>query len=259
VSWWRPKAPEMPVVLPTAPDALSRRMGFSEAAIGAAMLDARAPAASTPGDVTPPSPHAAFPSTGPHGHRSRMRDKLLNRGPDALADYELLEMLLFYAMPKGDTKPLAKALINRFGSFAAVLAAPPKDLFAVPGLAEFGVSALKLVQASALRLAKAELTERPILNNWDRLTDYLNAVLGRDTVNHTPVYPREILKRALELHAMAIILVHNHPSGDPSPSDDDIVVTREIKAAANMLQIALHDHVIVGNGRCFSLRSNGLM
>ncbi len=213
-----------------------------------------------------------------------MRDKLLNRGPDALADYELLEMLLFYAMPKGDTKPLAKALINRFGSFAAVLAAPPKDLFAVPGLAEFGVSALKLVQASALRLAKAELTERPILNNWDRLTDYLNAVLGRErieqfrvlfldsknrlladellgrgTVNHTPVYPREILKRALELHAMAIILVHNHPSGDPSPSEDDIVVTREIKAAANMLQIALHDHVIVGNGRCFSLRSNGLM
>ncbi len=213
-----------------------------------------------------------------------MRDKLLNRGPDALADYELLEMLLFYAMPKGDTKPLAKALINRFGSFAAVLAAPPKDLFAFAGLAEFGVSALKLVQASALRLAKAELTERPILNNWDRLTDYLNAVLGRErieqfrvlfldsknrlladellgrgTVNHTPVYPREILKRALELHAMAIILVHNHPSGDPSPSDDDIDVTREIKAAANMLQIALHDHVIVGNGRCFSLRSNGLM
>ena len=213
-----------------------------------------------------------------------MRDKLLNRGPDALADYELLEMLLFYAMPKGDTKPLAKALINRFGSFAAVLAAPTKELFSVPGLAEFGVSALKLVQASALRLAKAELTERPILNNWDRLTDYLNAVLGRErieqfrvlfldsknrlladellgrgTVNHTPVYPREILKRALELHAMALILVHNHPSGDPSPSDDDIVVTREIKAAANMLQIALHDHVIVGNGRCFSLRSNGMM
>ena len=284
MSWWRPKAPEMPVVLPTAPDALSRRMGFSEAAIGAAMHDARAPAASTPGDATPPSPHAAFPSTGPHGHRSRMRDKLLNRGPDALADYELLEMLLFYAMPKGDTKPLAKALINRFGSFAAVLAAPTKELFSVPGLAEFGVSALKLVQASALRLAKAELTERPILNNWDRLTDYLNAVLGRErieqfrvlfldsknrlladevlgsgTVNHTPVYPREILKRALELHAMALILVHNHPSGDPSPSDDDIVVTREIKAAANMLQIALHDHVIVGNGRCFSLRSNGMM
>ena len=213
-----------------------------------------------------------------------MRDKLLNRGPDALADYELLEMLLFYAMPKGDTKPLAKALINRFGSFAAVLAAPTKELFSFPGLAEFGVSALKLVQASALRLAKAELTERPILNNWDRLTDYLNAVLGRErieqfrvlfldsknrlvadellgrgTVNHTPVYPREILKRALELHAMALILVHNHPSGDPSPSDDDIVVTREIMAAANMLQIALHDHVIVGNGRCFSLRSNGMM
>ncbi len=264
-------------------------MGFSEAAIGAAMLEASAPAAaSIPSYVTDPTPHsgleAPFPSTGPHGHRSRMRDKLLTRGPDALADYELLEMLLFHAMPKGDTKPLAKALINRFGSFAAVLTAPAKDLFSVPGLAEFGVSALKLVQASALRLVKAELTDRPILNNWDRLTDYLNAVLarerieqfrvlfldsknrllademlGRGTVNHTPVYPREILKRALELHAMAIILVHNHPSGDPSPSEDDIVITREIKAATHILQIALHDHVIVGNGRCFSLRSNGML
>jgi len=213
-----------------------------------------------------------------------MREKLLTRGPEALADYELLEMLLFYAMPKGDTKPLAKALINRFGSFAAVLTAPQNELFAIHGLADFGVSALKLVQASALRLVKAELVERPILNDWDRLTDYLNAVLARErieqfrvlfldsknrlladevlgsgTVNHTPVYPREVLKRALELHAMAIILVHNHPSGDPSPSDDDIVITREIKAATNILQIVLHDHIIVGNGRWFSLRKSGMM
>jgi DNA repair protein RadC len=225
-----------------------------------------------------------FASVGPHGHRSRMRDKLLSRGPDALADYELLEMLLFYAMPKGDTKPLAKALINRFGSFAAVLTAPQKELFAISGLAEFGVSALKLVQASALRLVKAELADRPILNNWDRLMDYLNAVLarerieqfrvlfldgknrllgdellGRGTVNHTPVYPREVLKRALELNASAIILVHNHPSGDPLPSDDDIAITQEIKAATGVLQIALHDHVIIGNGRWFSLRGHGLL
>jgi DNA repair protein RadC len=264
-------------------------MGFSEAAIGSAML-APSPSATEyfPASVTTPAPHAdiiqPFPSTGPHGHRSRMRDKLLNRGPDALADYELLEMLLFYAMPKGDTKPLAKALINRFGSFAAVLTAPQQELFAVNGLADFGVSALKLVQAAALRLVKAELTDRPILNNWDRLTGYLNAVLarerneqfrvlfldsknrlladellGRGTVNHTPVYPREVVKRALELHAMAIILVHNHPSGDPSPSQDDIVITQEIKAATAILQITLHDHVIVGNGRCYSLRSNGLL
>lgn len=213
-----------------------------------------------------------------------MREKLLTRGPDALADYELLEMLLFFAMPKGDTKPLAKALINQFGSFAAVLTAPQKELFAVHGLAEFGISALKLVQASALRLVKAELADRPVLNNWERLMDYLTAVLarerieqfrvlfldsknrllsdellGRGTVNHTPVYPREILKRALELHAMAIILVHNHPSGDPSPSDDDVVITREIKAATDILQIALHDHVIIGNGRWFSLRSSGVL
>ncbi len=290
MSWWRPKAPDKTAgVVPTAPSSLTRRMGFAEAAIGSAMLDAnlRATASMPTCATTPPPPgdfEQPFPSVGPHGHRSRMRDKLLTRGPDALADYELLEMLLFYAMPKGDTKPLAKALINRFGSFAAVLTAPPKDLFSVPGLAQFGVSALKLVQASALRLVKAELSDRPILNNWDRLTDYLNAVLarerieqfrvlfldsknrlladellGRGTVNHTPVYPREILKRALELHAVAIILVHNHPSGDPSPSDDDIVITREIKAATSILQIALHDHVIVGNGRCFSLRSNGLL
>lgn len=213
-----------------------------------------------------------------------MREKLLNRGPDALADYELLEMLLFYAMPKGDTKPLAKALINRFGSFAAVLTAPQKELFAVHGLAEFGIAALKLVQASALRLIKAELAERPILNNWERLMEYLNAVLGRErieqfrvlfldsknrllsdevlgrgTVNHTPVYPREVLKRALELNAGAIVLVHNHPSGDPSPSEDDIIVTGEIKAATRILQITLHDHVIVANGRWFSLRQNGML
>lgn len=213
-----------------------------------------------------------------------MREKLLTRGPDALADYELLEMLLFYAMPKGDTKPLAKALINRFGSFAAVLTAPRQELFAVSGLAEFGVAALKLVQAAAVRLVKAEIADRPVLNNWDRLMEYLTVVLarerieqfrvlfldgknrllsdellGRGTVNHTPVYPREVLKRALELNASAIILVHNHPSGDPSPSEDDIVITKEIKAATGILQIVLHDHVIVGNGRWFSLRSHGMI
>jgi len=253
------------------------------------MFDASHPAFASIPDYTSESSPATeapppFPTTGPHGHRARMREKLLTRGPDALADYELLEMLLFYAMPKGDTKPLAKTLINRFGSFAAVLTAPQKELFAVSGLAEFGIAALKLVQAAALRLVKAEVADRPILNDWDKLMNYLNAVLarerieqfrvlfldgknrlladellGRGTVNHTPVYPREVLKRALELNAMAIILVHNHPSGDPSPSNDDILITEEIKAATNILQITLHDHVIVGNGRWFSLRSHGLL
>ncbi len=225
-----------------------------------------------------------FASTGPHGHRARMREKLLNRGPDALADYELLEMLLFFAMPKGDTKPLAKALINRFGSFPAVLAAPQRELLATRGLGEHSVSALKLVQAAALRMARAEIMNRPILKDWDRLMDYLNAALSRErieqfrvlfldnknrlladeaqargTVNHTPVYPREVVKRALELHATALILVHNHPSGDPTPSRDDIEMTREVRAAAAVLSITLHDHIIVGNGSWVSLRREGLL
>src|SRR3712207_5652616 len=225
-----------------------------------------------------------FPSTGPHGHRGRMRDKLLERGPDALADYELLEMLLFFAFKTGDTKPLAKSLINRYGSFAAVLAAPPRELLETRGLGPHSVSAIKLVQASALRLAKAEVMERPVLNNWDRLADYLTAALAREkveqfrvlfldprnrlladeaqgkgTVNHTPVYPREVVKRALELGATALILVHNHPSGDPTPSRADIEMTAEVKAAAGVFGIVVHDHLIVGNGRQTSLRREGLL
>lgn len=225
-----------------------------------------------------------FPSTGPHGHRGRMRDKLLERGADALADYELLEMLLFFAFKTGDTKPLAKGLINRFGSFASVLAAPPRELLDAPGLGPHSVSALKLVQAAALRLAKAEVMKRPVLNNWERLVDYLTAALARErveqvrvlfldprnrliadeaqgkgTVNHTPVYPREVVKRALEVGATALILVHNHPSGDPTPSKADVEMTAEVKAAAAVFGIVLHDHLIVGNGRQTSLRREGLL
>ena len=225
-----------------------------------------------------------FPSTGPHGHRGRMRDKLLERGADALADYELLEMLLFFAFKAGDTKPLAKGVINRFGSFAAVLAAPPRELLEMPGLGQHSVSAIKLVQAAAVRLAKAEVMERPVLNNWERLTAYLAAALAREkveqfrvlfldprnhlladevqgkgTVNHTPVYPREVVKRALEVGATALILVHNHPSGDPTPSRADVEMTAEVKAAAAVFGIVVHDHLIVGNGRQTSLRREGLL
>ncbi len=238
-------------------------------------------------DAPPPEQRPAeppFPSTGPQGHRARMREKLLQRGPEALADYEMLEMLLFFAMPKGDTKPLAKALINRFGSFGAVLAAPQEALLATRGLGPHSVAALKLVQASALRLARAEVMERPVLNNWERLIGYLTAVLAeekveqfrilfldtrnrliadeaqaRGTVNHTPVYPREVVKRALELHATALILVHNHPSGDPTPSREDVAMTAEVKAAAGVLGIALHDHLIIGRGRHLSVRREGLL
>lgn len=239
---------------------------------------------STPGEAAAFPAATPFPSIGPHGHRGRMREKLLDRGPDALADYEMLEMLLFFAMPKGDTKPLAKALINRFGSFARVLAAPQQELLETRGLGQHSVAALKLVHASSLRLARAEVMEMPVLNKWDLLIDYLNAVLAREkieqfrvlfldtrnrlvgdeaqargTVNHTPVYPREVVKRALELNATALILVHNHPSGDPTPSREDIAMTREVKAAAAALGIALHDHVIIGNGQHLSFRREGLL
>jgi len=225
-----------------------------------------------------------FPSTGPQGHRARMRQRLLARGPDSLADYEMLEMLLFFAQPKGDTKPLAKALINKFGSFAAVLAAPQRELAAVNGLGDHSVAAIKLVQAASLRMSQAELIDRPILNQWGLLIDYLTAVLAREriehfrvlyldtrnrlladeaqargTVNHTPVYPREVVKRALELQATAMILVHNHPSGDPTPSAEDVAMTQEVNAAAAALGVTLHDHVIIGNGRWRSLRQDGLL
>jgi DNA repair protein RadC len=224
------------------------------------------------------------PASASEGHRGRMRQRLLTAGPDALADYELLEMVLFIALPRRDTKPIARALLTRFGSFANAIAATPRELLGIEGLGEAGVSALKVVQAAALRLARAEVKDMPVLANWERLIDYLTAVMAREkveqfrvlfldtknrliadeaqargTVNHTPVYPREVVKRALELQATAIILVHNHPSGDPTPSRDDVAMTQEVKRAALALSIVLHDHVIVGNGRWLSFRREGLL
>ncbi len=213
-----------------------------------------------------------------------MRQRLLMAGPDALADHEMLEMLLFLALPRRDTKAIAKALLARHGSFANAIAAAPPMLLGTEGLGEAGVAALKLVQAAALRLLRAEIVGQPVLGNWDQLMAYLNAVLARErveqfrvlfldnrnrlladepqargTVNHTPVYPREVVKRALELQASALILVHNHPSGDPSPSTDDVLMTREVKSAAAALSLVLHDHVIVGNGCWLSFRREGLL
>jgi DNA repair protein RadC len=218
------------------------------------------------------------------GHRARLRNRLLTAGPDALADHELIEMVLFLALPRRDTKPIARQLISRFGSYAGAIAAPVPELLGVEGLGEAGAAALKAVHAAAQRLAKAEVLFRPVLNNWDRLMEYLQAVLAREkieqfrilfldnrnrlladeaqargTVNHTPVYPREVVKRALDLHATAIILVHNHPSGDPSPSKEDIETTSDIRKAAAALGIVLHDHVIVGNGDWLSFRKAGLL
>ena len=213
-----------------------------------------------------------------------MRDRLLDRGPDGLADYELLEMLLFLIQPKGDTKPLAKRLINRFGSYAKVLAATQQELFAVPGVGRHTLAALKLMHGGALRLARAEVLDQPILGNWDQLMAYLNAVMarekveqfrilfldtknrliadelqGRGTINHTPVYPREVTRRALELHAASLILVHNHPSGDPTPSMADLEMTTQVQRILQSLGMALHDHIIVGNGSWISLRKEGFL
>jgi DNA repair protein RadC len=221
---------------------------------------------------------------GAEGHRGRMRHRLISAGAEAVADHEMLEMVLFLALPRRDTKPLARALLARFGSFAGAIAAPAIELSSIDGLGEAAIAALKLVQAAALRLARAEVMERPVLTNWDQLMAYLNAVLARErveqfrvlfldnrnrlladeaqsrgTVNHTPVYPREVVKRALELHATALILAHNHPSGDPTPSKADIDMTREIGQAAETLSIVLHDHVIIGNGRWLSFRREGLL
>ena len=221
---------------------------------------------------------------GADGHRARMRARLLAAGPDALADHEMLEMVLFLALPRRDTKPIARALLDRFGSFAATISATPGELAVIGGLGEAGAAALKLVQAAALRLARVEVMDRPVLDVWDRLIGYLTAALarervehfrvlfldsrnrliadeaqGRGTVNHTPVYPREVVKRALELQAAALILVHNHPSGDPMPSAEDVAMTRQVKAAAEALSVVLHDHRVIGNGRWISFRREGLL
>ena len=201
-----------------------------------------------------------------------------------MANHELLEMVLFLALPRRDTKPIARELLTRFGSFAAAVSASPQELRAVDGLGDAGLAALKTVQAAAVRLVRADVQHRPVLNNWDRLMDYLQAVLARERVeqfrvlfldnknrlladevqargmvNHTPVYPREVVKRALELSAAALILVHNHPSGDPAPSPEDLAMTRQVKEAAAALSLTLHDHVIVGNGRWYSFRAQGVL
>lgn len=206
-----------------------------------------------------------------HGHRERLRARFREAGSDAVTDYELLELLLFRALPRRDVKPLAKALIAKFGSFAETIAAPPQRLAEVAGLGEAAITEFKIVQAAANRLARGAVKRRPVLSSWSAVLDYCRTamafadkeqfrVLFLDkrnqliadelqqvgTVDHTPVYPREVVKRALELSATAIILVHNHPSGDPTPSRADIQMTQAIVEVAKPLGIAVHDHIIVG-------------
>ncbi|WP_305989752.1 DNA repair protein RadC [Roseibium sp. MMSF_3544] len=223
---------------------------------------------------------ASATATGDHkGHRQRLRERFRKSGEDSLADYELLEFLLFAALPRRDTKPIAKALLQRFGSFSAVLAAPRERLKEIDGLSDVSVDTLKAVHASIARYHRAELNERRLLDSWSKVIDYLQAsmelstveqfrilfldrkngliadeVQQTGTVDHTPVYPREVIRRALEHSATALILVHNHPSGDPTPSRADIQMTKKIIEVAAPLGIEVHDHVIIGLRNNVSLR-----
>ncbi|HRQ61295.1 MAG TPA: DNA repair protein RadC [Alphaproteobacteria bacterium] len=219
----------------------------------------------------------------PHhlGHRDRLRQRFLS-APESLQDYELVELLLFMAIPRRDVKPLAKDLLKRFGSFPELMAAPVEELVKVNGVSDNTACALKAVAAASQRMVRREMEQRPILNNWDRLMDYCfssmafetrehfrilfmskknhllaDEIQGSGTVDHTPAYPREVVKRALELGATAMILVHNHPSGDPNPSQADVDMTQRIVQAAQPFGILVHDHVIVSRNGTLSMKERG--
>ncbi len=221
----------------------------------------------------------------PHyaGHRDRLRERFLRGGPGSLAEYELLELYLFMLIPRRDVKPLAKSLIAQFGSFGGVVHARPEELISF-GLSENTATGLKAVEAAALLMMKQDVMNKPVLNSWTKLTDYIRASMAHErtehfrllflnkkneliadeiqqsgTVDHTPAYPREIMKRALEVGATALILVHNHPSGDPTPSKADIDMTREIIAAGKPFGIVIHDHLIVSRTGTSSMRNLGLL
>ncbi|AXC49116.1 JAB domain-containing protein [Paracoccus suum] len=217
-------------------------------------------------------------------HRARLRERFMAGGADALPDYEMLELLLFRAIPRQDVKPLARRLLDRFGCFNGVVSAAPPRLGEVPGVGPAVITELKIVEAAARRLARARVLQRPVLSSWQALLDYCQTAMaheaveqfrvlfldrknvliadeaqGRGTVDHVPVYPREIVRRALELNASALILVHNHPSGDPTPSEADITMTARIAEAGGVMGITLHDHLVIGKGRELSFRSAGLL
>jgi len=238
-----------------------------------------------PENADDPSHQSGF-SEAPHyhGHRERLRDRFRDAGPDALSDYELLELVLFRALPRRDVKPLAKTLIAKFGSFAEVVHAPEARLREISGLGDAAVTEMKLIAATASRVAKGQVKQRTMLSSWSNVIDYCRTAMAFadkeqfrilfldkrnqliadelqqvGTVDHTPVYPREVVKRALELSATAIILVHNHPSGDPTPSQADIQMTKSIVAIAAPLGISVHDHIIVGKNGHSSLKGMKLM
>ena len=217
-------------------------------------------------------------------HRKRLRDRFMDGGATAMPDYELLELLLFRAIPRQDVKPLARLLLDTFGDYNRVVSASPARLMMVKGVGQSVVQELKIVEASAQRLMRAKVMNRPVLSSWDNLVDYCHTAMShreteqfrilfldrknvliadeeqaKGTVDHVPVYPREVVKRALELNASALILVHNHPSGDPTPSDADIAMTAQIQDAAQVLGITLHDHLIIGKSAELSFRAQGYL
>ncbi|MXP24878.1 DNA repair protein RadC [Altererythrobacter indicus] len=233
-------------------------------------------------DSTPPL--TTTPKHSGTGHRARLRQRLLEGGAEALADYEVLEYLLFAARPRGDTKATAKALIARFGSLSRVLNADWKALASENGMGEVSAASLKIVALAARRMARSEMQEKPVLGSWQALLDYLaidmahltvervrilyldnknrlilDHHLGDGTVDEATIHPRTVIHKAMEIGASALILVHNHPSGNPEPSKADIQITNRIAEAGRLLGISIHDHVIVGREGHVSLRAKGLI
>jgi DNA repair protein RadC len=236
--------------------------------------------------VEPPQEPEAKPDAAPHyhGHRDRLRLRARRAGPGSLPDYELLELFLYRSIPRSDVKPLAKALLARFGGLQGVLAAPIGDLRQVPGVGEAVALDLKLMHEAALRLGRESLAKRPLISSWTALLAYVRAELayeareqfrvlfldkknqliadeqlGSGTVDHAPVYPREVARRSLELAASSLILLHNHPSGDPAPSSADIDMTRQVVDALRPLRISVHDHLVVGRDGVASFKALGLI
>ncbi len=232
---------------------------------------------------TPKQDNAPTPHHG-EGHRERLRNRFVRSGAGALEDYELLEMILFAAIPRRDVKPLAKSLLTRFGSIAGILGASLEELKTFKGLSENSAVVMKTVHALTQRMLFEEIEKKPVLSSWQKLIDYCHVAMAHEkrehfrilflnrknqviadevqqigTVDHAPVYPREIVKRALELGATALILVHNHPSGDPTPSDSDISMTEEIIRAAHALDVMVHDHIIISKNGHTSFKSMGIV
>ncbi len=217
-------------------------------------------------------------------HRARLRERFMSGGAQAVPDYEMLELVLFRAIPRQDVKPLARRLLDMFGDFNRVLSAPPARLREMHGVGEAVIVELKIIEAAAQRLARSKVMNRAVLSSWNALLDYCHTAMAhrdteqfrvlyldrknvliadeeqaRGTVDHVPVYPREVMKRALELNASALILVHNHPSGDPTPSEADITMTHQINEAAQVLGLTLHDHLIIGKSQELSFRGAGYL